>query len=268
MTQYYVATELADRFSPNDLFNQVDHLTGEIYREVANRRTIKVRIGDRNYFAKIHHGVGWKEIFKNLVQGRLPVLGARNEWLAISHLERAGVPTMTAALFCEEGMDPSKRRSAILTCSLENKISLEDFETEDLVLKRRLIQKIAQMASGMHGAGINHRDYYLCHFLMDYPVRGEPGLHLIDLHRAQLRKAVPARWLEKDLGGLLFSALEKNLTRRDLLRFVRTYSDGDLRSALRGREGLWKRVLKRAEKLYLQDHDQLSSNAARLLEQP
>ncbi|MST95429.1 MAG: hypothetical protein EXS33_09230 [Pedosphaera sp.] len=40
-------------------------------------------------------------------------------------------------------------------------------------------------------------------------------LFVIDLHRAQLRDRVPARWLVKDLGGLLFSALDCGLTRRD-----------------------------------------------------
>ena len=90
------------------------------------------------------------------------------------------------------------------------------------------------MARKMHRAGINHRDFYLCHFLMDEPLALDqaPVLHLIDLHRAQIRQNVPRRWLVKDLGGLLFSAFEKGLTSRDLLRFMRLYSDRPLREVL------------------------------------
>jgi len=263
--EQYIAPELSNVFSDEDLFSQVDALSGEVFRQVASRRTIKVRLEDRDYFAKIHHGVGWGEILKNLFQGRLPILGARNEWQAIRRLESVGVSTMSASLYCQEGIDPARRRSAILTRSLEDKISLEDFETGDPVFKRRLIAAVARMARVMHEAGVNHRDFYLCHFLMDEPAGEEPVLHLIDLHRAQLRDRVPRRWLEKDLGGLLFSAFDKGLTRRDLLRFIRIYGGCSLREALSKNPGLCRGALQRAKALYLQDHDGLPGEVERLL---
>ena len=37
-------------------------------------------------FIKLHYGVGWREIFKNLLLGRWPVLGAKNEWRALAHI--------------------------------------------------------------------------------------------------------------------------------------------------------------------------------------
>ena len=131
MTNDFVAEELRSEFSGADLFSQVNKLKGETFREVAARRTIKTRIGDRYYFAKIHFGVGWWEIVKNFLQFRLPVLGAGNEYAAIQKLTAAGVPTMTACLYCESGRNPAARCSAILTEALEGKISLEDFETAD-----------------------------------------------------------------------------------------------------------------------------------------
>ena len=131
------------------------------------------------------------------------------------------------------------------------------------------------MARKMHKAGINHRDFYLCHFLMDVPSAEDPEearekdkrpvLHLVDLHRAQIRQNVPRRWLVKDLGGLLFSAFEKDLTRRDLLRFVRIYSDRPLREVLVKEAGVWDEVVERAIKLWLQDHDLLPGSVTRLL---
>jgi heptose I phosphotransferase len=93
----------------------------------------------------------------------------------------------------------------------------------------------------------------------------EPVLHLIDLHRAQIRQNVPRRWLVKDLGGLLFSAFEKDLTRRDLLRFVRIYSDRPLREVLVKDAEIWGEVVERAIKLWFQDHDSLPVGVTRLL---
>ena len=277
MLTNFLSDHLKDYFEGDtdneDLFTLVDQLRGEVFRKIDDRRTIKVRIGTAAYFAKIHQGVGWVEILKNLMQGRLPVLGARNEWLALCALRNAGVRSMTPVLFCERGLNPATRQSAILTESLESKITLEDFETTESDLKRNLIAEVATMARKMHQAGINHRDFYLCHFLLDLPLVEDrddaPGaplvLHLIDLHRAQIRQNVPRRWIVKDLGSLLFSAFEKNLTKRDLLRFVRVYSGSPLREVLVTDPEFWDDVIARAIKLWRQDHDSLPNNVTRLL---
>lgn len=53
------------------------------------RRTLRIEVAGQGYlFVKIHRGVGWKEILKNLLSLRLPVLGAGNEWRAIARLAR------------------------------------------------------------------------------------------------------------------------------------------------------------------------------------
>lgn len=277
MLNNFLSDHLKDYFEGDtdneDLFTLVDQLRGEVFRKIDDRRTIKVRIGTAAYFAKIHQGVGWVEILKNLMQGRLPVLGARNEWLALCALRNAGVRSMTPVLFCERGLNPATRQSAILTESLESKVTLEDFETTESDLKRKLIAEVATMARKMHQAGINHRDFYLCHFLLDLPLVEDrddapgapPVLHLIDLHRAQIRQNVPRRWIVKDLGSLLFSAFEKNLTKRDLLRFVRVYSGSPLREVLVTDPEFWDDVIARAIKLWRQDHDSLPNNVTRLL---
>ncbi len=263
MNQQYLSDELIDAFDPNHLFDQVDALDGEIYRKVARRRTLRTVIGDKAYFAKIHFGVGWGEILKNLLQGRLPVLGAGNEYRAIKRLGEVGVPTMEVALYCESGANPAQRRSAILTGALDNTESLEHFQPASPTFKRRLIREIGLIAKGMHEAGINHRDFYLCHFLMDND-RGDPLLRIIDLHRAQLRARVPERWLVKDLGGLLFSAFNQTLTHRDLLRFVRVYTGRPLRELTHDLP-FWRKVIRRAKKLYLQDHDAVPDHVEALL---
>ena len=105
------------------------------------------------------------------------------------------------------------------------------------------------MARRMHEGGINHRDLYICHFLLHLdppPAPASIRLSLVDLHRAQIRPRTPRRWRDKDLAALHFSSLEIGLTVRDRLRFLRAYFDRPLREVLQeeapllaylGREG-------------------------------
>jgi hypothetical protein len=249
-----------------DSFDFIMQLDGEIFRDIDNRRTLRFSFNGKRYFLKAHYGVGWKEILKNLVQFRLPVLGARNEWLAIQRLQTLDIDTMTLSGYGERGRNPATRQSFIVTEALENTISLEDFcgnwEKEPpttqsaLKLKRRLIEKIAGISRRLHENGINHRDYYLCHFLLDgsSDSLNKPmmslRLSLIDLHRVQLRKRTPRRWIIKDVGGLYFSSMRIGLTRRDVYRFMVEYSGKTLRDTLREDGKFWSRCRLRACSLY------------------
>ena len=237
---------------------EVFAIRGEVYREPAGarRRTLRFELGGVGYFLKLHWGVGWREIFKNLLSGRLPVLGARNEWLAIKRLQGLGVETMQLAGFGEEGWNPARRRSFVITRELEDTVSLEDYcmdwvvRPPDPAVKWALIRRVAEMTARMHDHGMNHRDLYICHFLLQRPwARPKDPLHLylIDLHRVQMRPAIPRRWRVKDLAALYFSTLHIGLGRRDLYRFIRWYTQVRLTDALRGDRGsLWQEVEQRA----------------------
>ncbi|MDZ7686637.1 MAG: lipopolysaccharide core heptose(I) kinase RfaP [Gammaproteobacteria bacterium] len=190
-------------------------------------------------FAKVHFGVGWGEIAKNLVTLRLPVLGAGDEWRAIRRLELLGVPTMTPVAFVELGRNPAAKRSAIVTQELTGTISLEDLVAEHSVTvseRRALVRRVARITHDMHDGGVNHRDLYICHFhLARHGAALEAPLYVIDLHRAQLRSRTPVRWRIKDVAGSFSSTFDAGLTRRDYLRFIRRYSGKPLeRSSVRG----------------------------------
>ena len=94
-------------------------------------------------------------------------------------------------------------------------------------LKYVLARKLGEAAGKMHRSGLNHRDCYLCHFLLDrklFREKGEVRLHVIDLHRSQIRKKVPRHYLVKDLAGLLFSSLDvKGMKKTLLFRFLQGY---------------------------------------------
>ncbi|MDR1889721.1 MAG: lipopolysaccharide core heptose(I) kinase RfaP [Zoogloeaceae bacterium] len=239
-----------------DPFAEVERLQGRVYRAMPGRRTLRIEIGGRAYFVKIHYGVGWREIGKNIVTGKRPVLGARQEWQALQRLHAARVPTMTAVAFGERGANPARRQSFLITEAIAPAVDLEtltqNWPTEPPAPARKyaLIVAVAQTIAAMHRAGVNHRDCYLCHFLL----RGEaenfpPELALIDLHRAQTRAATPKRWRDKDLAALYFSALNIGLTRRDKLRFLRVYFDKPLRAILREEAGLLRWLEKKAVRL-------------------
>lgn len=230
-----------------DPFTTVMRLQGDIYREQMGRKTLRFEEDGHAYFLKIHKGITLKEIFKNLIQGRLPIFGAANEINAITHLKSFNiVPKLI-------GFGKRGSTSFIITEALSHTISLEDFcknwalHPPPLKLKWALIRKVAEIAKKIHDRGINHRDFYLCHFLLD--VMGgidllDPSsltLYVIDWHRAQIRSSVPFRWRVKDIAGLYFSAMDIGLTQRDLMRFMKVYGQN---------KAFWQEVNKRAHKLY------------------
>ena len=152
---------------------------------------------------------------------------------------------MHAVAFAERGSNPARRHSFIITGELAPTVSLEDFcrdwpqHPPAPALKHALLRRVAEMARRMHDGGVNHRDFYICHFLLHLPVDARaPRLSLIDLHRAQMREKTPRRWRDKDLAALYFSALEIGLTKRDRLRFLKAYFARPLRSILHDESAL------------------------------
>lgn len=261
--------DLRALFPGPNAFEQILSLDGELFRKFAARRTLRVELAGKGYFVKIHLGVGWKEIFKNLLYLRYPVIGARDEWKAIQRLEELNVATMKIAGFGVRGFNPAKQQSFLITEELKNTVSLEDYcrhwqaSSPPVSLKRALIQKVANIARSLHENGINHRDFYICHFLMDLASLREPfrvedlKLFLIDLHRVQIRQKTPRRWVVKDVSGLYFSSMDIGLTRRDLLRFMKSYRGESLRGILDEERNFWSSVAKRATQLYKKTFKQL-----------
>lgn len=251
-----------DRWQGKDIFEQLFALEGEVYREQKGRKTLRFTFDGKHYFAKLHRGVGWKEIIKHLVQWRVPVLGAQNEWRAIQSLEQLNINTMPLVGYGKRGRNPAGLQSFVVTEELGNTESLEDFcrdwpiSPPSLALKRALIAEVARIARTLHKNGINHRDLYICHFLLDVSEGKENidprslGLHLIDLHRMQIRRHIRLRWRIKDVAALYFSSMDIGLTKWDILRFVRAYGNKPLRAAMDENKAFWCRVERRAIALY------------------
>jgi len=240
-----------------DPFACAASLSGKVYRTVKNRRTLRFEEDGKGYFIKYHGSTSVREFLKNLFQLRMPVFGAENEYRAIRKLESLGVPTMTIRAYAARGKKPCAMESFLITEEITEHISLEDFcrpwpeEPPSSRLKHRLIEKLAETCARMHFAGLNHRDCYLCHFLLDEKAfeKGEIVLRVLDLHRAEIRSAIPERMRVKDLAGIFFSSMDLGLDKRSALRFMAVYRRGGPLPA-----DTWNRVWKAAVRLYRKEH--------------
>ena len=108
--------------------------------------------------------------------------------------------------------------------------------------KKTFIKSVASICRDLHLGGMNHRDLYLCHFLVDAKLDPKKTIYLIDLHRTQIRKKVNERWLIKDIGGLYHSAIKFGITERDCYRFLMTYFNCSLRDLFLINKFLWIKV--------------------------
>lgn len=256
-TFIYLNNFFSQLWKETNPFDAVEKLAGEEFRRVKTRRTFRVEFGGKGFFVKHHLGVGWREIIKNLLVFKSPVVSALNEFNALRRLHELDVPTMTEAACGCRGKNPAKLESFLITEELKDMIDLEQLcagwkdNPPALSLRRSILDAVASSTGKMHRGGINHRDCYICHYMT--PQSGEDAgkkVFVIDLHRAQIRKRVPRRYLVKDLGGLCFSAMDNGLSMHDALRFIRIYSGQSLKKEFATNGELWKDVLVCARRLY------------------
>ena len=234
----------------------------EVVRRFKNRITGRFERDGRAFYIKKHYRLGWRAILEEWLRLRKAQVGARSEWQAIKRLEALGVETMRIGAYGERGKVGAYQESFLITEELGQTISLEELFDDrhrgacDGVFKAQVIRKLADIARTLHENDVNHRDFYICHFLLDISggleaaLRRVPKLYLIDLHRVGQRRRTPRRWIVKDLGSLYFSAMDAGLSVRDVLRFMKRYTGKGGRVTLREDGRFWRSVRDRAVRLY------------------
>lgn len=237
-----------------DVFEAIMQLNGKAYRDVPGRKTMRVEIGGRNYFLKQHFGVGWGEVFKNLLSLKLPILGAMTEVRAIQKLSEIGIATTPLVAYGQRGCNPATMQSFVLTEDLGDIVSLEEMLMDSQAYpmpedsKRLMLMAVAKVAGKLHGAGqskaLAHRDFYLCHFVLSRQnaLANHYDLHLIDLHRMLQNQSPNGLAVMKDIAGLYFSMLQNGLGAQDLNLFKQHY--------LPQTTAFWAKVEARANKLF------------------
>jgi len=258
-----IPTEITQQLASQDVFAALMQINGKAFRDVRGRKTMQVTLNlankgvggvEKSYFIKQHFGVGWGEIFKNLLSFKKPILGAMTEVNAIQTLAKIGIATTPLVAFGQRGCNPATLQSFVLTEDLGDIISLEelcaDWQTNPPTpnFKQQLIVSMAELAKKMHGAGLCHRDFYLCHFVLKKSElnAGKINLILIDLHRMLTQQNPHGNAVMKDMAGLIFSAKDSGFTAEDWALFKQHY--------LPQSEKFWQKVESRAEKLYQKFH--------------
>lgn len=260
--QEVIPAHIREALPAGDAFSHIMAMQGEIHRDMSSRRTIRVVLAGKSYFIKQHFGVGWREIFKNLLTLRLPIVSALTEWKAIQRLQQLGIATTQGVAYGCRGCSPASMRSFVMTEDIGDHVSLETLCADwlknppDARFKRRLIVVVAELARKLHGAGLNHRDFYICHLCLDRQrlQHGEIKLYLIDLHRVGIRSEIRESCRMKDIAALNFSAMDCGLSQRDRLRFLRHYRQQKLRRVFETEASFWANVFARSDQLYLKFH--------------
>lgn len=263
-----VPAKLRQFFSASDdeaLFASLMQLEGKAFRDVKGRKTMQVNLNfankgvgmaNQSYFIKQHFGVGWGEIFKNFLSFKKPVLGAMTEVNAIKKLSEIGIVTTPLVAYGQQGCNPATQQSFLLTEDLGDIISLEDLcanwknNPPDPKFKQMLVIALAELAAKLHGAGLCHRDFYLCHFVIQKKTfaQGKLELVLIDLHRMLQNQPSDGKAVMKDIAGLIFSAKDSGFTAQDWDLFKAHY--------LPQSESFWQKVELRTDKLYEKFHSE------------
>ncbi len=232
MNNHLVVPDFIKKHLNGDTFEALMQMPGKAFRDVRGRKTSQVALGGKSYFIKQHFGVGWAEIFKNLVAFKKPILGAMTEVNAIQKLNTVGIPTTPLVAYGQQGCSPASMRSFVMTEDLGEIVTIEDlcadWQSYPQCFKKALMQAMAKLASRLHGAGLAHRDFYLCHFVLkkqDFNLQATSveNLHLIDLHRMLQGQSSSGRAVMKDIAGLYFSAMQYGMSAQDLEVFKQYY---------------------------------------------
>ena len=275
----YIRPDLTELFANLKTVDDFLNIDMHTVRDFKNRKTGRFELDGQGFYIKKHFECGIGAIADELFHIRKPHIGAGPERSALEKLDQLGIDTMQVAAYGKDRILLNRQRSFLVTDELTNIEMLETIgknwikNPPSFAVKKAIISKVAEIARKLHGAGINHRDFYICHFMidMDYFKQietsklAEPKIYLIDLHRACQRSKVPFRWLVKDIGALLFSTLDIGLTKQDYLRFVKLYTGKPIKKAINDEPKFWKAVIKRAIKFYTRDYKKYPTNIDKLI---
>lgn len=238
---------------PEKIFSDLMHYEGTCYRAQKGRTTSLIHIGEHDYFIKQHDGIALGEVLKNLLRLRMPIWGAKNEWRALQKCEAIGLQAPQWI-----GHGAQNLQSFVIMSALENTRSLEDVcedwatNRPDFVFKRKIIQQVALMSARFHDAGMAHRDFYLCHFLLDKNDLETVKLYLIDLHRVKIAKKIADKDRIKDLAALFYSSLNYGFSAKDYFYFIKQYTGLSIRDFIN--TPLARTIVKKAYQLYIKDY--------------
>src|SRR5690606_5210264 len=115
MAELWLDEPFASAWRGKDAFQIAFAIEGQEHRALEQRQTVSFELEGKRYFIKRHRGATWREIFKNLLQLRLPVVSAYNEWRALTKLEKIGIAAPRLRGYGRRGLLPSQFESFLIT---------------------------------------------------------------------------------------------------------------------------------------------------------
>jgi len=216
---------------PQKTFDEFMNLKGdETITKKRGRTVVTFNYDDgRKFYLKRHTKTKLFDSIKELLRYGKPTSNAGLEWNAISELRNYGIKTMPALAMGEKFKFKFwEKQSFLLTEEIKNGVSVEEILEANPMLsfnvRKKLAERIGNIARKLHQAGFVHRDFYLGHFYLVGELNKDYQLHLIDLQRIMPGAKIFNRWSLKDISALYFSSLPlKNISKTDRIRFLFNY---------------------------------------------
>ncbi len=234
-------------------FKAVMTLSGKTIRG-SRARKIVLRFcrGEQVHFAKIHIKIVWKKIIKYLLLFGIPMTRVQREVWAIKHLQNLGINTPKISAYGHKKIAYIIINEFVITEELTHHISLTEFclnwqqQPPPFALKKQLIIKVAELLSCLHINKIKFGDFKLGHIYLDEQEMKQGNIVLSVLDLEYVRLSISKSKLAYDIGHLYESCFKIGLTKRDILRFIRSYSQNPLGEALKVEKQFWQQVKKQA----------------------
>jgi hypothetical protein len=171
---------------------------------------------------------------------------ARLEAAGYRALRRRGIPTADVVAWGRYNL-----RGFIITRDLSG------FRPADKLIEagasfEQFLVPTAQLAAKLHGAGLHHRDLYLCHFLARWGENKNLDLRLVDAARV---RPLPGpltrrRWIVKDLAQFRYSTLALPISEAQRDRWLEHYA---LRTGIARLDTLRKSIARKCDAIAAHD---------------
>jgi heptose I phosphotransferase len=227
------AVEFLSLFQANglDSFEKVmNYPGGELIRDFPGRRTVRLELPRPDGSPVAVYLKRYELAYLSACRRWLRWLGwpsakdeAQREWEMIQRVRALGLRTATPVAVGQQKAGGMVTRSFLMTLAIAGAVEGPAFVRQLPVReRRRFLSGVAELARGVHEAGLVHKDFYLGHILVTLTA-SEPEMFLIDLQRVIEPCCLRTRWRVKDLGALAYSALKVPISRTDLMRCFKTY---------------------------------------------
>ena len=186
--------------------------------------------------------VSWKYLFRPSAAFRV--------WRIARRFMRKGLPTAPPVAVGVERRMGYPIRSYCITEALEGYERLDEILTKSLSEKERmtLVDEMANFLKKLHENGFGCRDLKSKNIFVKIHGSEAPGICLIDLDMVRPRGILTIRQKSQNIARLNVTVrLDRGITTRDRLRFLRSYlgKDFDNKKILRM---WWKKIVKRTRR--------------------